>query len=78
MLFYAWNARAYSEYSYLYNYYDFSFCLLFTAYGYDNQVDIVFQLQHFPFDPNDQAWTEKIEVGAPCEEHFPYKWWDMP
>ena len=40
-------------------------------YGFDNNIDVVFQLQHFQFDPDDRAWSEKIEIGVTCEEPFP-------
>lgn len=36
---------------------------------------MVYQLQHFPFDPQDRTWSEKIEVGVPCEEGFMYQWY---
>lgn len=43
-----------------------------TEFGYDNPLDVVFQLQHFPFE-EDADWTDKIESGARCEYDLEYR-----
>lgn len=41
-------------------------------HGYDNPIDVVFQLQHFPFEENGD-WSDKIEIGVRCENELAYK-----
>ncbi|ODN02946.1 GDP-fucose protein O-fucosyltransferase 2 [Orchesella cincta] len=42
------------------------------AFGYDNPLDIVFQLQHYPFE-EDGDWSDKIESGVTCDFDLAYK-----
>jgi len=44
----------------------------FIEFGYDNPLDTVFQLQHYPFE-EDGDWSDKIESGVKCDYDLAYK-----